>query len=105
MGQPNGGNLGGFTMKQPKLSDLKLDKRGTRRIRSEISKLKKIKITINIDESSIKELREISGKTGVPYQTLLNQVLQDGLQKRRKRESRLDRLEEEIKKLKEKLVA
>ncbi|MBI3604955.1 MAG: BrnA antitoxin family protein [Nitrospirae bacterium] len=92
-------------MKQPKLSDLVLDEKGTREIRKKMGKSRKIKITINIDQDSLDELREIAGKTGAPYQKLLNQVLRDGLKKRLESESRLDRIERELSKLKKKVAA
>jgi predicted DNA binding CopG/RHH family protein len=92
-------------MKQPKLGDLVLDQKGTKEIRSKMAKTKKIKITINIDEDSLDILRDISEKSGAPYQKLLNQVLREGLRKRRESESRLDRIEREIEKLKKKVAA
>ena len=92
-------------MKQPKLSDLILDEKRTKEIRAKMAKTKKIKITINIDQESLDALREISGKTGAPYQKLLNQVLKEGLRKRMESESRLDRIERELKQLKKKMAA
>ena len=92
-------------MRQPKLSDLVFDQKGTKEIRAKIAKTKKIKITINIDQDSLDVLHEISGKTGASYQKLLNQVLREGLKKRLESESRLDRIEKELKKLKKKLAA
>ncbi|MBI1821888.1 MAG: BrnA antitoxin family protein [Nitrospirae bacterium] len=92
-------------MKQPKLSDLILDKKGTKEIRAKMAKTKKIKITINIDQESLDALRKISGKTGAPYQKLLNQFLKEGLKTRVKSESRLDRIEREVKQIKKKIAA
>jgi len=92
-------------MKQPKLSDVKIDKKGTKRMRARLAKTTKIKITINVDENSLDSLRKMSGKSGVPYQTLLNQILKEGLAKRKEAESRLDRLEKELEKLKRKVAA
>jgi predicted DNA binding CopG/RHH family protein len=92
-------------MKQPKLSDLVMDSKGTRELRSKMQKTKKVKITINIDESSLGRLREIAEETGASYQKLLNQILKDGLAKRTSAESRLERLEKEIQTLKKKIAA
>ena len=92
-------------MKQPKMSDLKIDRKGTKELKTQIAKSKKIKITINIDEDSVSHLKKMSGKTGVPYQTLLNQILQEGLEKQKATESQMDRLEREIEKLKKKVAA
>jgi predicted DNA binding CopG/RHH family protein len=91
-------------MRQPKLSDLKIDTKGTRQTREQASKIKKIKITINVDEDSLEALRSISAKTGAPYQKLLNQILKEGLQSRSAAESRLDRLEKELERIKKKIA-
>jgi len=105
----NGESLGGFIMKEPKLSNLVIDEKGTREMRERFKKTKKIKITINIDADSLEHLREISDDTGVPYQKLLNRMLKDSLKlkgaKSSKTEDRVLRLEKEVEKLKEKLAA
>ena len=72
---------------------------------SKMQKTKKVKITINIDESSLGRLREIAEETGASCQKLLNQILKDGLTKRTSAESRLARLEKEIQTLKKKIAA
>jgi len=101
----SGANLGVFTMKQPKLSDVKVDVKGTKAIRSMMAKAKKIKITINVDEDLLAELRQMADSSGVPYQTLLNRVLKDAISLKRDEGSRLDRLEREVERLKKKLSA
>jgi hypothetical protein len=50
-------------------------------------------------------LKEIARDTGVPYQRLLNVLLKESLKKRETTESRLARLEQELKKMKRKLAA
>ncbi len=92
-------------MKQPKLNELVIDRRGTKEIRSKMKRSKKIKITINVDEDSLVLLRKMSGETGAPYQKLLNQILKEGLSKRTEAESRLDRIEKELKRIKRELAA
>jgi predicted DNA binding CopG/RHH family protein len=87
------------------MSDLKLNPERTSEIRKLAANSKKIKITINIDQESVEILRKMSSKTGVPYQKLLNQILREGLGKKNKNESRLDRLEREIAIIKKKLAA
>ena len=86
------------------MNDLVVDKKGTARVRAEIAKSKKIKITINIDQDSLETLRQMSGKTGAPYQKLLNQILKEGLSKRDESETRLERIEKELEKLKKKVA-
>ena len=92
-------------MRQPKLNNLVVDRKSTKEIRSKMIRTKKIKITINVDEDSLVLLRKMSGETGAPYQKLLNQILREGLGKRSKAESRLDRIEKELKKIKRKIAA
>lgn len=87
------------------MSDLVIDRIGTKRLRAEAAKAKKIKITINIDQDSLDALREMAGATGAPYQKLLNQILKEGLRKRGESESRIDRIEKELERLKRKVAA
>jgi hypothetical protein len=64
-----------------------------------------VKITINIDSDNLDILRAKSAATGVPYQRLLNRFLTRALVGNRESESRLDRLEKEVKQLKKRIVA
>ncbi len=92
-------------MKQPKLSDLKVDTKGTKAIRKLMTRSKKVKITINVDEDLLQELRRMAESMGTPYQTLLNKVLKDAVLSKIEDGSRLDRLEREVERLKKKLAA
>lgn len=92
-------------MKQPKLSEMILDKKGTKRMRTKASKTNKVKITINIDLENIESLKALALKSGASYQKLLNQILTEGLSRKLDSESRLDRLEKELEKLRKKLAA
>ncbi len=92
-------------MKQPKISNLTIDRKGTTTIRERMAKNKKVKITINVDQDSLESLRKLAGQSGASYQKLLNQILREGLNGRSNAESRLDRVEQEIAKLKKKLIA
>lgn len=92
-------------MKQPKLSDLKIDTKGTKAMRKMMAKAKKIKITINVDEDLLSELKHMAEETGVPYQSLLNRVLKDAVMAKKDEGSRLDRLEREVERLKKKISA
>jgi predicted DNA binding CopG/RHH family protein len=91
-------------MKEPTLKDLVIDDKGTRQIRRKMAIARSVKITINIDKDSLDILRAKAAETGVPYQRLLNQILNRALQNDTQTESRLDRLEKEITRLK-KIVA
>ena len=101
----NGDNFGGFTMRQPKLNELVIYRSGTKEIRSKMKRSRKIKITINVDEDSLVLLRKMSSETGAPYQKLLNQILKEGLSKRSEAESRLDRIEKELRRIKREIAA
>ena len=92
-------------MKQPKLSDLRVDRPGTERIRTAVARTKSIKITINLDAESLTQLRQLADESSVPYQRLLNQILKKGLAQHETTEARLARLEAEINKLKRQLAA
>ena len=92
-------------MKQPKLSDLKIDTKGTKAMRKMMAKAKKIKITVNVDEDLLVELKHMAEETGTPYQSLLNRVLKDAVMSKKNEGSRLDRLEREIERLKKKISA
>jgi predicted DNA binding CopG/RHH family protein len=92
-------------MKQPKLSNMIIDKKGTKAIRSMAAKTKKVKITINIDFESLEILKDRAINSGASYQKLLNQILKEGLVRKNESESRLDRLERELVKIKKKLAA
>lgn len=92
-------------MREPKLTDLTVDEKSTGQIRVKMAKARKIKITINVDQDSLALLRAKSAQTGIPYQRLLNQLLRRSLQEDKETESRLDRLEREMKRLKRRSVA
>lgn len=94
-------------MKQPKIKDLKIDLKGTQTLRTRMAKAKKIKITINIDEDLLTALKLRSDDSGIPYQVLLNKLLRSSIEKSipNKAQSRLDRLEKEVAKLKRSISA
>ncbi len=92
-------------MKQPKVTNLKKNSAETERIRESMKGSSSVKITINVDAESLSKLRNMSKKSGVPYQRLLNSFLRESLAQEDKSEARLDKLEREIEKLKRKLVA
>ena len=99
-----GENLGDI-MKQPKLSELVLNVAGTKKIRDLAAKSQKIKITINIDKDSLDSLKEMALKTGGSYQKILNEIVKNGLEKRHDSESRLQKLEKEVARIKKKIAA
>ncbi len=92
-------------MKKPKLSDLKIDERGTKKMRSLVAHASKIKITVNIDTDIIKQLKSLSEETSIPYQVLLNKLLKESLEKTRSQEARLRQLEETVAVLRKKVSA
>ncbi len=92
-------------MKQPKLNNLKIDSVGTRRMRNAFKKSPKIKITINIDADLLDQVKKLSLKGHAPYQTYLNHILRETLEKKNNEESRLDKIEREIASIKKSLAA
>jgi len=92
-------------MKQPKLKDLVIDRAGTRKLRSQLDKTKRIKISINFDERSLTFLRKVSGRSALPYQQILSHVLKETTGDTGAAKSRLDRIERELKKLKRRIAA
>jgi Zn-dependent M16 (insulinase) family peptidase len=85
--------------KQPNLGDLAIDHAETRKIRSQLNKTKRIKITINIDERSLTVLRKISRRSAAPYLRLLDQALKERGIEKGETKTRLDRIEKELKKM------
>jgi predicted DNA binding CopG/RHH family protein len=92
-------------MKEPRLSNLRVDDSETRKLRKLASAEKTVKITVNIDAESLSALRREAAESGVPYQRLLNKVLREALTGRESAETRIARLEREVTKMKKKLVA
>jgi hypothetical protein len=103
--QPNGEGFGGCMMREPKLDHLKVDEAGTARLRASSGRQKAVRITINIDAKSFRGLRRAARETNVPYEILLGRLLKMGEDRRATTESRLSRLEQEVRRLKRILVA
>ncbi len=103
--QLNGENLEGFIMKEPKIDDLKIDEEGSKRLKKQLGDSKKVKITINFDADILDEVKLLAERNCSPYQTFLNRLVRESLSQRQQEESRLDRIEKEIKELKKKFVA
>ncbi len=59
-----------------------------------------VKITINIDQGSLALLRAMAAETGVPYQRLPNAMLKKGMKERESTETRHERPDRELKRVK-----
>ena len=92
-------------MREPRLSHLKIDEKATAKIRRGLARHRDVTITIHVDTKGLHALKEISRRTGVPYRGLVTRVLQEGVKGRVSAEARLDRLEQELKKVRRILVA
>jgi predicted DNA binding CopG/RHH family protein len=88
-------------MKEPSLKNLRFDDRETQRIRQLVAAKKKIKITVNLDSDVLDFLKKEALDSGVPYQKLLNVLLIEAIDQRKKAPSRLDKLEQVVEQLKE----
>lgn len=92
-------------MRKPKLSELKLDSKGTIRLRKIMDNSnKKVKITINFDSDILEEVKNLALLKGCPYQSLLNKLVRESLNVKKNNLSRLDRIENEILMLKSKFL-
>ena len=92
-------------MRKPRISDVKVDAAGTRRLRTEMAGRRSVKITINVDADSLAKLKELSADSGVPYQRLLNSILRERLSRVDTVHARLDRIERELARVKKTLAA
>ena len=92
-------------MKQPKLSDLKIDIAGTKAMRRLMARNPKVKITINLDADILSQIRKLAAKGGTPYQSYLNWLLRETVTQKSNNEDRLDRLEQEVAFIKKELAA
>jgi predicted DNA binding CopG/RHH family protein len=101
---PTGENLGDF-MKQPKLNEIRLDDSGTKEIRAKSKKSAKVKITINLDEDLIKNIKKRASKTGIPYQNLVNKMLLQAFVEQNNEDDRIAKIEKELKEIKTRLSA
>jgi len=92
-------------MKQPNVRHLRIDRVATKKILTALSKKKRVTITVNLDTDSLKALKTLSRKTGIPYQRLLNTVLTTNVTQQESIQSRLNRLEQELRKIKRYVAA
>lgn len=105
MAQQDGVTLESFIMKKTSLKNLKISSTETKRVHSAAARQKNVKITININSDTLKKVRSLANKSGVPYQRLINRMLRETLDHTETTESRLERLEKELRQLKLKLAA
>ena len=92
-------------MKQPHLSHLTIDRVATKKIHTAPSKKNRVTITVNLDMESLKALQTLSKKNGIPYQRLWTTVLTSNLTQQESIQSRLNRLEQELRKIKRRVAA
>jgi len=92
-------------MKQPNFRHLRIDRVATKKIRTALSKKKRVTITVNLDTDSLAALKTLSSKTGIPYQRLVNTVLTTNVTQQESIQSRLNRLEQELRKIKRHVAA
>ena len=92
-------------MKQPNFRHLRIDRVATKKISTALSKKRQVTITVNLDTDSLKALKTLSSKTGIPYQRLLNTVLTTNVTQQESIQSRLNRLEQELRKIKRHVAA
>jgi predicted DNA binding CopG/RHH family protein len=91
-------------MKQPNLRHLKIDRTGTATMRKALRK-SQVTITINLHSADLQALNTRSKKSGVPYQRLLNTLITTTVSQQESIQSRMDRLEQELRKVKRHVAA
>jgi len=91
-------------MKQPNLRDLKIDRVGTGAIRKALRK-SHVTITINLNEEDMQALKTRSKKGGILYQRLLSTLITTTVSQQESMQSRIDRLEQELRKIKRHVAA
>ena len=92
-------------MRKPHVRDMRVDAAGTRRLRTEMTARRSVKITINVDADSLTKLKALSAESGIPYQRLLNRILKEHLGTVDTLAARLDRIERELARVKKTLAA
>ena len=92
-------------MQHPNLSRLRIDRVATNKIRTALSKKNRVIITVNLDSDSLKALKIRSRNTGIPYPRLLNTMLTTTVTQQESIQSRLNRLEQELRKIKRHVAA
>ena len=92
-------------MRKPKLKNLEIDIPGTKQIRSAMANQKSVKITINIDAATLSQFKAMADESGVPYQRLINKTLGESLVTEAVAQSRLEKIEKELKALRKKIAA
>jgi predicted nucleotidyltransferase len=83
---------------------VKVDIAETTKIRRALKKQKLVKITINLDADSLETVKKEASSSGVLYQRLLNKLLKESLASKRATESRIDRIERELREVKKRLA-
>ena len=85
-------------MKQPNLRHLKIDRAGTDTIRKALRK-SHVTITIKLNAEDMRTLKTRSTKAGIPYQRLLSTLITTTVSQQESMQSRIDRLEQELRKI------
>lgn len=91
-------------MKQPNLRHLKIDPIGTATMRKALRK-GRVTITMNLNAADLHTLNTRSKKSGVPYQRLLSKLITTTVSQQESIQSRMDRLEQELRKVKRYVAA
>jgi predicted DNA binding CopG/RHH family protein len=84
---------------------LRIDRAATNKLRASLAKSNRVTITVNLDTESLQALKTLSVKTGIPYQRLLNRLLTTNAARQETVQTRLNRLEQELRKIKRRFAA
>lgn len=92
-------------MKQPHLRHLKVDREGIEIIRTALRKQGQVTITVHLDAAALRVRKTDSKKAGIPYHRLLKTLLTTTVSEQESIQSRLARLEQELRKIKRHIAA
>jgi len=70
-----------------------------------MAKVKKVRITIHLDQAVLSYVRSLAQESGSPYQTFLNKLLRETVGKKLDEGKRHDRIKKELERLKKKVAA
>jgi predicted DNA binding CopG/RHH family protein len=92
-------------MKPPSLRQLKIDRTGTKNIRTALWKKRQVTITVHLNPADLRAAKSHSKKAEIPYQRLFSTLLATSARQQESMQARLNRLEQELRKIKRRIAA
>ena len=92
-------------MKEPRLRQLKIDRTGTKTIRTALRKTRQVTITVHLNPADLRAETSRSKTSDIPYQRLFYTLLTTNVRQQAAIQSRLKQLEQELRKIKRHIAA